>query len=41
MVFIWWKLNEEMNDIMNKVKFLKVAVLLIKGVNETIGNETK
>ena len=33
--------NEEMSDIMKKVKFLKDADLLIKGVIETIKNEGK
>ena len=30
-----------MNDIMKKIKSLKESGLLIKGVNETIKNETK
>ena len=33
--------NEEMNDIMKIVKFLEESGLLIKGVGETIKNETK
>ena len=33
--------NEEMNDIMKKVKSLEESVLLIKGVCETIKNEAK
>ena len=33
--------NEEMEDIMKTVKFLEEAGLLIKGINETIKNETK
>ena len=34
-------LNEEMNDIMKIVKSLGELGLLIKGVSETIENETK
>ena len=34
-------LNEEMNDIMKIVKSLRELGLLIKGVSETIENETK
>ena len=34
-------LNEEMNDIMEIVKFLEESGLLIKGVSETIKNEAK
>ena len=33
--------NEEMEDIMKTVKFLEESGLLIKGINETIKNETK
>ena len=33
--------NEEINDIMKIVKFLKESDLLIKGVSETIKNEAK
>ena len=33
--------NEEMDDIMKIVKFLEEPGLFIKGVNETIKNETK
>ena len=33
--------NEEMNDIMKIVKSLEKSALLIKGVSETIKNETK
>ena len=33
--------NEEMNDIMKIIKFLKESGLLIKGVNKTIKNEAK
>ena len=33
--------NEEMNDIMKIIKFLKKSGLLIKGVNKTIKNEAK
>ena len=33
--------NEEMDDIMKKVKTLESASLLIKGVSETIQNEAK
>ena len=31
--------NEEMDDIMKMIKFIKDAGLLIKGVSETIENE--
>ena len=34
-------LNEEMNDFMKIVKSLKESRLLIKGISETIQNETK
>ena len=33
--------NEDLNDIMNIVKPLKDAGLLIKGVSETVENEVK
>ena len=33
--------NEQMNDIMKKVKSLEESGLLIKGVNETIKNKAK
>ena len=33
--------NEEMNDIMKKIKSIKGAGLLIKAVGETIQNEAK
>ena len=33
--------NEEMNDIMKKVKSLEQSGLLIKGISKTIKNETK
>ena len=33
--------NEEMEDIMKIVKFLEESGLLIKGITETIKNETK
>ena len=33
--------NEEMNDIMKRVKSLEESGLLIKGVSETIQNEAK
>ena len=33
--------NEEMNDIMKKVKSLGESGLLIKGVSKTIKNEAK
>ena len=33
--------NEEMEDIMKIVKFLEESGLLIKGISETIKNETK
>ena len=33
--------NEEMNDIMKKIKSLEESGLLIKGVSETIKNEAK
>ena len=33
--------NEEMNDIMKVIKSLEESGLLIKGVSETIKNETK
>ena len=33
--------NEEMNDIIKIVKSLKESGLLIKGISQTIKNETK
>ena len=33
--------NEEMNDIMKKVKSLEQSGLLIKGISKTIKNKTK
>ena len=33
--------NEEMNDIMNKIKSLEKSDLLIKGVRETMKNKAK
>ena len=33
--------NEEMNDVMKIIKFLKESGLLINGVSKTIKNETK
>ena len=33
--------NEEINDIMKTILFLKESVLLIKGVSQTIKNEAK
>ena len=34
-------LNEEMNDVMKVVKLFQASGLLIKGVSQTIKNETK
>ena len=33
--------NEEMGDIMNRVKSLKYQVFLLKGATKTIENETR
>ena len=33
--------NEEMNDIMKVIKFLKDSGLIIKGVNQTVKNEAR
>ena len=33
--------NEEMEDIIEKVKYLEESVFLIKGISETIENEAK
>ena len=33
--------NEELNDIIKKVKFLEDSGLLIKGVSETVENQVK